>query len=66
LRLTPNGPAPEPRGQNQRIPDSEKNLKPGTLISKSITNPIFEEFVLVAHKTIQVSTIEFISKIFLG
>lgn len=34
--------------------DADRNLKPGTLINSGLVNPVLKQFVLVAHRTIQV------------
>jgi len=36
-----------------RITDADRNLKPGTCITQGIVSPTLEQFIVVAHRTIQ-------------
>jgi hypothetical protein len=47
-------PSQAPQNNGGRITDADRNLKPGTCISNGIVNPALEQFILVAHRTIQV------------
>jgi len=46
FRLFPKNPPPNAQK------DFEQNLQPGTCITKGIVNPSFEQFILIAHRTI--------------
>jgi eukaryotic translation initiation factor 2C len=39
----------------QRARAQDLNVPPGTCIETGIVHPVYEEFILVAHKAIQVS-----------
>jgi hypothetical protein len=53
FRLFPTQSNPTARG------DADRNLKPGTCITKGIVNPALEQFIVIAHRTIQVCYLNF-------
>lgn len=48
FRLIPSRPNPNARG------DADRNIQPGTCVSKQIVSPVLEQFILFGQKAIQV------------